>query len=296
MAIKHVLNGSILMKKLYFVIFPFAFLFIFCSAFVSFKYHGKNSNGIVGQVGSPGEGTCSGCHFGGSNATTVSINAIPSFTNNEFVQGQTYTITITVAGTAYNSFAFACEILAIGSNTNAGLMQNPGSGVKLLNAGNGRRNALQTGPKAGVGTADFTFEWVAPLNSNSVRFYAIGNCVNANGNTGGDFARTISLTLTTPTVTSIKEHKEVSLNGFHVYPNPFEDKINVSYCLTDPKHVNIQLCSIAGETVAQLLDEKQENGLYNNRLDIPINVASGMYFLKIMADTKIVAQRLVSIR
>lgn len=284
------------MKKLYFVIVPFLALIIFCSAFVSLKYHGKTSTGIVGQTGSPGEGTCSGCHFGGSNATTVSINAVPSFTNNEFVQGQTYTITITVAGTAYNTFAFACEILEVGTNVNAGLMQNPGGGVKLLTAGNGRRNALQTGPKAGTGTADFSFEWVAPSNSNNVRFYAVGNCVNANGNTGGDFARTISLTLSTPSVTSIDEQKEISLNGFQMYPNPVQDKINVSYGLSDTKHVNVQLTSITGLVVAQLLDDEQESGLHSKSLDIPSNVASGMYFLKVMTDNKIVAQRLVSIR
>ncbi|MDZ4663528.1 MAG: choice-of-anchor V domain-containing protein [Bacteroidota bacterium] len=284
------------MKKIYFVILPFITLFIFCTAFVSMKYHGKNSTGIVGQTGSPGEGTCSGCHFGGSNATTVTINTVPSFTNSEFVQGQTYTITITVAGTAYNTFAFACEILQTSNNTNAGLMQNPGSGVKLQTAGNGRRNALQTTPKAGIGTADFTFEWLAPLNSNTVRFYAIGNCVNANGNTGGDFARAISLTLTTPTVTAIDEQKEVSINGLSVYPNPAMDNINVSYGLSNLKQVNIQLCSITGAVVAQLLDEKQDNGLHSKNLKIPSSVASGMYFLKVMADNKIVAQRLVSIR
>ncbi|MBK6521740.1 MAG: T9SS type A sorting domain-containing protein [Sphingobacteriaceae bacterium] len=284
------------MKKLYFVIFPFIALSIICTAFVSMKFHSKSSGGIDSRNGSPGEGTCSVCHSTGSNATTVSINVTPSLTSNEFTQGQTYTITITVAGSGYSKFGFGCEILEKPSNTNAGLMQSPGSGVQLINGSNGRKNALQTAPKNGSGTADFTFEWIAPSNSNSVTIYAVGNCVNGNGSTSGDFARAVSLTLTTPTVTALGEQKEASLKGFNLYPNPAQDKIHLSYSLIDPKNVKIQLSSISGEVVAELMNEGQTNGIHAKNLDIPAHLAAGVYFLKVFTDDQSVAQRLVVIK
>ncbi|MBK7310490.1 MAG: T9SS type A sorting domain-containing protein [Sphingobacteriaceae bacterium] len=284
------------MKKLYLVIFPFIALSIICTAFVSMKFHGKSSGGIDSRNGSPGEGTCSNCHSGGSNATTVSINVTPSLTSNEFTQGQTYTITITVAGSGFSKFGFGCEILEKPSNTNAGLMQSPGSGVQLINGSNGRKNALQTAPKNGSGTADFTFEWIAPSNSNSVTIYAVGNCVNGNGSTSGDFSRAVSLTLTTPTVTALGEQKEASLKGFNLYPNPAQDKIHLSYSLIDPKTIKIQLSSIAGEVVAELMNEGQANGIHAKTFDIPTDLAPGVYFLKVFTDNESVAQRLVVIK
>ena len=284
------------MKKLYFVLFASISVFMICSAFISVKYHNKSSGGITGENGSPGEGTCSGCHGGGSSATTVAINAVPAFTNNEYVQGQTYTITISVTGTSYTKFGFTSEILFTPTNTNAGTMSGPGAGVILANGPSGRKNAVQNTPKIGAGTADFVYQWTAPTNgANTLRIYAVGNCVNGDGSSGGDFARATSLFLSTPAITQAEQQKLVALKSFNVYPNPAQDEVNVSYNLSDTKNVSIQLFSITGQIVAELLNEKEENGVYSKKLDIPADVEPGMYFLKVYADSKTVAQRLVSI-
>lgn len=221
---------------------------------------------------------------------------MPAFTNNEYVQGQTYTITVTVAGAAYTKFGFSSEILFTPSNANAGTMANPGAGVSLANGPSGRKNAIQNSTKTGAGTADFTFEWTAPTNGFNVTIYAVGNCVNGNGSTSGDFARATSLTLTTPTVTNLAGKETQTLRGFELFPNPAQNNINVSYGLTESTNVCIQLCSITGEIVAELLNEQQEPGPYSKKLDIPLNVTKGLYFLKVNGNSKIVAQRLVGIR
>lgn len=284
------------MKKLYILGSFFIAFFLICTAFVSVKFHNKSSNGITGRTGSPGEGTCAGCHSGGSNATTVSINANPAFVANEYIQGQTYTITITVSGAGYSKFGFGAEILHLGNNTNAGVMTSFGGGVQVTNGPNGRKNAIQSAPKTGTNTADFSFQWVAPTNGIGCTIYVVGNCVDGNGSTSGDFARATSLTLSTPTMTALKEEDKNSLQAFNIFPNPAQDKINVTYNLTDPKHVTMQLLSINGGVIAELLSEDQENGVHAKNIDVPSEVASGVYFLKVMADNKTVAQRLVSIR
>jgi hypothetical protein len=283
------------MKKVY-VAFSSVVLFsLISTAFVSMKFHDKSSSGIVGQTGSPGEGTCSGCHAGGLSSTTVAINANPAFVGNEYVQGQTYTITINIDGSGYSKFGFGCEILHIGTNVNAGTMANAGPGVKFLNSG-ARKNAVQTTPKTGTNTSSFSFEWTAPTNGQDCKIYAVGNCVNGNGSTSGDFARATSLSLTTPTITSLAQPGKNVLHGFSVFPNPVQDKINVHYVLNEPKHVSIQLVSIGGELVAQLLEEEQQNDEYTKSFDIPSEIAPGVYFLKINTNGKTLAQRLVSIR
>jgi hypothetical protein len=282
------------MKKVYVALAALVLFSLMSTAFVSMKFHGKSSSGIAGETGSPGEGTCSGCHGGGSSSTTVSINANPAFTGNEYVQGQIYTITIVVDGSGYSKFGFGCEILQTSNNANAGTMSNAGAGVKFLNSGT-RKNAVQTTPKTGTNTASFSFQWTAPTNGQDCKIYAVGNCVNGNGSTNGDFSRTTSLALTTPTITSIAQQKQISLQGFNVFPNPVQDKINVRYVLNEPKHVRIQLISIKGEEIAQLLEEEQQNDEYTKSLDVPAGINSGIYFLKVIGDDKILAQRLVSI-
>jgi hypothetical protein len=79
------------MKKHLLILIISVLIFTGTSAFVW-----VSSSGIAGQTGAPGEGTCSGCHSGGGGVTTVSISAVPAFTNNEYVAGQTYTLSIIV--------------------------------------------------------------------------------------------------------------------------------------------------------------------------------------------------------
>ena len=77
----------------------------------------------------------------------MSINSLPAFSNNNYVPGTTYTLTIIITASGFNNFGFGCEILNA-SNTDAGTMQNAGTGVKFLTAGNGRKNAVQSATKA----------------------------------------------------------------------------------------------------------------------------------------------------
>ncbi len=257
----------------------------------------KSSNGIASETGSPSEGNCGGCHGGGfSLASGSTISATPSFTNNEYLPSQVYTMSITFAASGFNNYGFGCEILNSSNNTNAGTMQNAGPGVKFLNGFGGRKNAVQTVPKNGTGAATFTFEWVAPSVQETVKIYAAGNCVDLNGNTSGDFPlQAAVVTLTTSAFTGIKENTTSSLSAFNVYPNPATDKINLNYNLKEESLVSVELVSINGQQVTSLINEKQLAGDYQRSVLIPHTMASGVYFLKISANNQKVAQRLITV-
>src|SRR5690606_310259 len=85
----------------------------------------KYSTGIAGQTASPGETSCNSCHSGGSSASAgITITAVPSFTNNEYVPNTNYTIIITAQADGFSRYGFGCEILGE-NNANIGTMQNP---------------------------------------------------------------------------------------------------------------------------------------------------------------------------
>jgi len=262
------------------------------TAFVSKK---AQSTGMVSQTGAPSEGTCAGCHGGGSGAASgITISAVPAFTSNSFIQGQTYTINVKVAGSAFTRFGFDCEILTVGSNANAGTMQNPSAGIQLLNGAFGRKNMTHTTPKTGTGNATFSFEWVAPESSTSVRIYVGAVCADLNGSTNGDFPMSTSLFLSTPTITSVGENTK-PISALSIFPNPAKDNIHLNYQLHQSNHIKAQLIAITGQVVADLIDEKQDAGFYSKTLTIPPSVEAGVYFLKISENNKTLAQRLVSI-
>lgn len=208
------------MKKIY----TFSILVITGIAILSFNGI-LNSGGKAGYTGSPGEGTCGVCHSGGSSSVAgASITATPQFTNNQYIPGQTYTVSVIAMAVGFNAYGFGCEILNAANNNNIGTMQNPGAGVQLLNAPNGRTNATHTAPKTGMPVV-FSFEWVAP-SSGTANIYACVNAVNGNGGTSGDFVMTTSVSLTPANPSGIKDltNNEITLN---VYPVPFADELNI---------------------------------------------------------------------
>lgn len=246
-----------------------------------------SSGGIVGKTGSPGETTCSGCHSGGAGTTSVSISTTPSITSNQFLPGQTYTVTVTVANASFSQFGFGCEILN-SSNANAGTMANAQAGVFFANAG-AKTNAIHSTPKSGTGTADFSFEWTAPTSGNAT-IYAAGNAINGTGNTTGDKPGNTSLALTLLS-TNLSERPVSSFN-LNLYPNPSSNKINIEYLLATNANVNIAMYDLKGSEVALLLNEQQAAGAQTLNADISANIEKGIYIIKMSVNDRVATQKL----
>lgn len=70
---------------------------------------------------------------------------------------------------------------------------------------------------------------------------------------------------------------------FQNYPNPANPIANISFTLPQKSFVEINLYSINGELVKQILNEEKEKGIYN--LEVKLNdFASGVYFYKMTTD------------
>jgi hypothetical protein len=66
------------------------------------------------------------------------------------------------------------------------------------------------------------------------------------------------------------------------YPNPFNPSTNINYSLPSDSRVTLEVYSISGERVAQLVNGNQPAGFYSVNF-INKNVSSGVYFYRIIA-------------
>jgi hypothetical protein len=248
-----------------------------------------SSGGITGRTGSPGETTCTGCHSGGGGTTTVSVSASPAFIANQYIPGQTYTVALTIANSAFTKFAFDAEILN-SSNTNAGNMTTGFAGVQIVNTT--RKNATHTAPKTGTGAAVFQFVWVAPLSGNAI-FYAAGNAIDGTGGTGGDRPGNTTLTLTPDLSSGISEAIVSGISGLVVYPNPVRSEFKISYNLIESGNVRAALYDLQGKEIIEIANEDQNAAAYTLNAQLPPDLTKGVYFVKLSIDGKQQAQRLI---
>ena len=77
-----------------------------------------------------------------------------------------------------------------------------------------------------------------------------------------------------------KSHK---FDGVSIFPNPFNERANISYTLSEKSKVRIEIHNLLGQLIIKLVDIEQEEGFYNIIWDGKNKnneqTASGIYFL-----------------
>jgi hypothetical protein len=73
------------------------------------------------------------------------------------------------------------------------------------------------------------------------------------------------------------------------YPNPFNPSTTISFGLPSQSHVTVKVYSILGQEVATLMDGVQEagyhNAVWNGHNNSGVQAASGVYLLRVMAQS-----------
>jgi hypothetical protein len=164
-------------------------------SFVVFTSSMLDNNGKAGKTNSPGEQTCvNGCHQSfalNSGPGSISISAA-GMTNNQYVPGQAYNMTITVAQTGVGLFGFDCEAL-LASNNNAGTLtitDAASTRIKQATVNSVVRNNVTHTLNGGssANSKAFNFTWTAPpAGSGNVTFYFSGVAANASNTNSGDY-------------------------------------------------------------------------------------------------------------
>lgn len=85
-----------------------------------------------------------------------------------------------------------------------------------------------------------------------------------------------------------------TLHGLTVSPNPSNNLFNIVYNNPKQGNVNIKVCNILGETVAQLLNGTQAKGSISTQFNAN-SLAAGIYLLSVQTDKGVETQRIVKV-
>lgn len=275
------------MKKFYHLTFALG------TAGVLFFAGIDSDNGKAGATGSPGENNCRNCHSTYAlNSTLGSLTITSNMTNWEYVPGQTYQISVTVAQTGKTLFGLGFEAL-LPSGANAGTL-TAGTGTTIKNAtvsGNSRRNIVhQLNGGASSGTHTFTFNWAAPTtNIGAITFYAAGDACNANGSTSGDYVYTTSQVVN-PAPVGVAEEVN-TLFTFSFYPNPATENITLNYALEESSKVSYIIYDLTGKQI-QTESATRFPGAQQQSIDVNA-LQAGTYLLSLNVDGSIITKRFV---
>jgi hypothetical protein len=83
-------------------------------------------------------------------------------------------------------------------------------------------------------------------------------------------------------ITSIQDNINDDFD-LQVYPNPFNNKLFVSYNLLNRSHVTLSVFDINGRLVDELVNEEQQSGEYTKTWD-SVSRSEGVYILKFQVD------------
>lgn len=230
----------------------------------------------AGFTGSPSDGnSCavSGCHGATAQAGTglFSINA----TNNQYVPGQEYVVSVSINGSGRKGFQISPQNASTGAlmGTLVNTTSSGAAGTQII--GSGKYITHIQGPTSNPSL--WSFKWIAPAaGSGPVTLY--GAFVNGR-NTG---LRLQQITLTEGSGTSVQDLNRI--RQFRIYPNPvLGDKFQISFQLERREWVQIGIFDITGRKVRVVCQELMDPGQQQFDVETRQSFAPGLYFVQIEA-------------
>lgn len=101
-------------------------------------------------------------------------------------------------------------------------------------------------------------------------------------------------------VSSNSEDQSASTNTTANYPNPFNAGTVISYTLTEPGRVRVEVFNVLGQSVAMLLDETQMPGTHSlgwdGRDSRGSSLASGVYFYRLSTTSSSQVKKMVIVK
>jgi len=86
-------------------------------------------------------------------------------------------------------------------------------------------------------------------------------------------------------------------NSIHVSPNPFRDQVKVTYTLSEPSEILIQVYNMLGEEISANLLPRQDAGTYSYQLNTSDNnMGEGVYMMKVTMGKTSFTQRVIRVR
>lgn len=256
----------------------------------------EDPDGKAGATGSPNEVTCADadCHAtyilnSGTGSITISSSDLVNW---EYVPGETYTISVTLAKSGLDLFGIGFEALKSNGDNAGTLVAGTDTQIKNKNVGGFQRKSIthDDGTGASADSHTFTFTWHAPTaNVGTITFYAAGNACNDNGNENGDYVYT-----TTQQVSVAVGVYEINRNEnlLEVFPNPATNQLTVVQHLNTGGKISFRLFDQRGALVRDFERINHDSGELRRTYDISM-LSPGIYMLQTSVDGNTVASKVI---
>lgn len=214
---------------------------------------GGNNGAVTGAPGENG-GSCGqgGCHSAGNFNPSLDLFLIDENgdASNKYIPGANYTVSLKINTSGLPSgYGFQMVCLEDTEETSTGTFSDLPDGVSnvtLLNRDYVEQFNI-------IPVDSIPLNWTAPeKGTGDVTFYAIGNAINANGNSGGDGVARSSF--------SFEEAEESSTDNsdldaqYSLYPNPVSRFLNVSGPSSD---IDLSIYDMNGNKVVEKQNAEQ---------------------------------------
>ena len=80
------------------------------------------------------------------------------------------------------------------------------------------------------------------------------------------------------------------------YPNPFNPETTISYKISTVSFVDLKVYDILGNVVATLVNETQQQGIYNVKFSVNSSLSAGIYFYRLRAGDFIQAKKMLLLK
>jgi len=94
----------------------------------------------------------------------------------------------------------------------------------------------------------------------------------------------------------LQENLVASINNLNIYPNPFEDKLTISYDQLTNDRVSISIINLQGQTVGSILPENYSPGTHYIETDAKqMGLKPGNYIIQFKSKKKLLIQKTIKL-
>jgi len=250
--------------------------------------------------------TCaqSGCHPGpaltvpnGDLTLTIGTgNPSTPLNGFTFTPGTQYNIAFSVQGLVGATHPFyGFQIVALdASDEKAGTMAVTNAATTQINTSGPTGTRQYMGHKTANSTHNWVFKWTAPSAcSGPVNFYytynkADASAANPSAAEGSIYYGVATASCSGTGIEDISAH----VSNLNIFPNPISNEFAVAFDLKESNNVSLQLYSVTGELVKQLINEKIDGSHVTrqfNTQDLPV----GIYLAKLNVGQASTTQKIV---
>lgn len=271
--------------------------------FGQFTYR-KSGGSHPGSTGAPPENTtCAqpNCHSPALvtyNDTIVNKLIFPT-SNNTYVPGVTYKITVQVRNPNISRFGFEILALQYATNTTIGefsIIDSNRTHLIQRSIGTDDRtsvtHSIDGTPAITLGFNEWSFNWTAPLkNEGDVVFYYSTNSTNNNNNELGDAIYVSSFKIEPDLSNSIAKYVD-DKNIIAFFDNKTE-QFKINYTLKSDEKVTLNINDNLGRSLYQENNISKIKGPQSDKIAIGTNLSKGLYFINLIVGNTKVSKKVI---